>query len=694
MNRPEMVIYRGTPAGKGPSLDGAPELAPAGGYEGHSADFFGGKHPFPNIIEADVNDGTFIFTNLGTGESTKVENFNLTVTGLKPGGTAQINGECDITGGGGRDHAVISGTVQGFDSPGFEALMGKLVFKSGFADVQAVVDMSTLHKPGAKVLKTSIKGDLQKAVTRLGAILALPEGAAIRGNIDSKIDAVAQPGRVILLEGQTSVTNLYLKIAPFLTEPFSSAQAVLSYRVDISPVEGTANIERFALRADKMNLDMSGVMKLDGAVDVKVQLSAPLEEAVARAAPAYASFGEVAATGDLDSDVEIKGTLGGVLALKGSSKIRNLDFAAGSYKYTDPDVTVRYDLEYDQKKGVVKVNNIQSALGLLALKLDEAMLKLGEKGHYMGKLDLVSDMEEVNKLLKLPVSFGSERMGKVELDFKGSLTTPFYNDLTADGKVGVDEFVYDTYKITKIEVERLALDNNHLDVQFKMLVNGAPVDADVDVDLDEDSAAGTHHMRAELHAIKVPVNHALKKGKLSGLFTLHVDKAEADVPDWGTTFKKTLTANGTLKVEQGKLTGSKIITGLLKFFKRQGTDYQIDLLTTDFEVKDEKIYTPKSKKSKKFMVVGKPFDAELSGWIGLDKQIDYLATIVIPKENLGKDLQEVFDAIGQEPNVTLRFTGPLKKPKYRIVGHPLLQGLMDLKHAVKGVEGFFKDIFR
>src|SRR3989338_9136655 len=120
VNRPEMVIYRGEPDGqKGPSLDGAPELERSHTRKRDSTGFSRDKHPFPEIIEAVINNGTFIFTDLSSGESTKLENFNVTLTGLRPGGTVQINGECDIIGGGGQDHAVISGDASGFDSAGF-----------------------------------------------------------------------------------------------------------------------------------------------------------------------------------------------------------------------------------------------------------------------------------------------------------------------------------------------------------------------------------------------------------------------------------------------------------------------------------------------------------------------------------------------------------------------------------------------
>ncbi|MFQ5862981.1 MAG: hypothetical protein ACE5IC_07640 [Candidatus Brocadiales bacterium] len=668
VNRPEMVIYRGGPKGqKGPSLDGAPELGSVSEISVGSANLPTAQYTFPDIIEAKINEGTFTFTDLDRGESTRVENLNVTLTGLRPGGTAQINGECDIIGGGGKDHAAISGTVQGFELTRLEALRGKLAFSSGFADVQAAVDMSRLNKPGTKVLKASVKGDFQKAITRLGAILPLSEEVKIRGRMDSEIDAIAQPGGAMLLEGQTSTADLYLEVPPLLKDPFRSSQATFFHRIGINPKEGTLNIEKFILRTDDMNIESSGVLHRDGTVKATLHLGAPLEGLTARLAPAYAPLGQVTAIGDLRSDIEIQGTFGKTITLNGTSRAEGLDLESKSFRYADQEVSLHHDLDYDQEKAIVHIRNIEFASSLLTLNLKQGLIKLGDDGHHRGKLSLLCNMEEVSRRYKLPTSLGPKGVGRVNLDLKGPITRPFYKGLTANGTIGMDEVIYDNYKVTKIATEQLTLENNHLNAKLNMEVNGTPVGAifDVDFAVNED---GGPHIEAELHASNVPVTHVMREGELSGLLSVDT-KVRGDGLDWDKTLKKTLTANGNVNmlVEQGKVPiTNELAFSFLEALNISGVEhYEIDSITTDFNIQNERIYTPNSQK---FIVEGKPFDMELSGWMGFDQKIDYRCDIYnitapIPSERVGKDLQKVLE-LTKELNIPIPLTlkGTLSRP--------------------------------
>jgi hypothetical protein len=687
VNRPEMVIYRGEPDGqKGPSLDGAPELERAHTRKRDSTGFSRGKHPFPEIIEAVINNGTFIFTDLSSGESTKLENFNVTLTGLRPGGTVQINGECDIIGGGGQDHAVISGDARGFDSAGLTTLAGKLIFKSGFVDAQAAVDMSGLTNPGTRILAVSIYGDLQKTVTSLGAVLMLPKDSETRGVIDSKTSAVSQPDGSMVMEGKTSASDLYLKLPFYLAEPVSLSQSALSYQVDISPMEMSADIKKFVFNADDTNLDLSGIVYSDGTVNAEVHLSALLEEVMVKLACFCKPPDKVNLAGYLTSDMNVSGILGKTVTLKGTSRIKDLGLEFKSHRYTDPEVKIYHDLDYDQENAAIGIKKMESTLGLLALNLTQGLVKLGENGHYQGKLNLISDMEEVNKFLDLPKTISLKKTGTVNLDFKGYITYPFYNNLTARGTIGVDEVIYENYAVTDIKVKNLTLENNRLNTSLDMLVNGAPANAVFNANL-----ADGPHIEAELHAANVPVTQVLKRGTISGLVTLNINKAQGKGIDWDKRLKKTLIATGDIKLENGSLSSSELVVSLLKHFGQQGNAYHIESLTTDFDVHDQTLYTPKSQK---FMVVGAPFDMELSGSMGFNGQLDYLATVFIPKENVGKDLQGIFGAMQNNPKITLKITGNLSEPKVGIAGDAMLENLLDVKQTFKDVESIFKDIFK
>lgn len=690
-DRPEMVIYRGGSDGqKGPSLDGAPELKRTHERRKGPAGFYGGKHAFPEIIEAVINDGTFIFTDLNSGESTKIEKLNLTLNGLRPAGTARINGECDITGGGGQDHTAIAGNAQGFDSPGLMAFAGNLVFKSGFANVQAAVDMNGLNNPGTRILDVSVDGDLQNTVSRLGVMLSLSKDTRMKGVIDSAMTAVSQPGGSMVLEGETSAADLYIKVPPYLTEPFSSSRTVLSYLVDVNLLGVNANIKKFALSADDINLGISGIVHGDGAVDAEVHLAAALKDIMARLVHVYKPPSKLKVFGRLTSDAKIQGTLGDTLALEGTSKIGDLELELGSHQYTDPEVVIYHDLDYDQNNAVINVKKVKSTLGLLALNLTQGLVKMGENGYYQGKLDLVSDMLEVTRLLDLPRTVSLKKTGTVNLNFKGPITHPLYNNISADGTISIDELIYENYEVTGIKIENFTLENNLLIAHLDMLINGTPADVVFNIDLALDKPGGPY-TEAELHAINVPVTQVFKNGTISGLVTLNVNKARGEGIDWKKELKETLTADGDIKLENGKLSASDLVVSLLKHFGQPGNAYHIESLTTDFDIHDQTIYTPKSEK---FTVVGKPFDIELSGSVGFNEQLDYLVTVFVPREKVGKDLQKIFSSMQNDPKITLKLTGRLSKPKVNIAGDALLKDLLDTKHMFKDVESMFKDIFK
>lgn len=482
VDRPEMVIHvGGAEAQKEYGRDGAPRLTPAGILAGVFADFSRIKYNLPDIIEAEINDGAFKFVNLYKDESTQVDNLNIKLTGVRPGSAARIEGECDITGGGGQDHAVVSGIFRSLDSAA--ALAGELAFTSGFAEVRAAADMKGPNNPGTKVLSVSIKGDLQKAIARLGAILPLPKDAKIRGNIDSELSEIVQPGGTMLLEGQTSAVDLYLKAAPFFAEPFSASSPVFSYRLGINPRDEIVKIEKSTFSADKMSIDLSGVVHTDGTVDTNVRVSVPLEELGVRLARIYIPSDKFTVTGDLTGDMKIEGALDKIITLRGRSKVENLDFKFESYYYTDPEVTIQYNLDYNQETAVMNVRTIEVGDGILAMTLEQCSVQLGENGYYQGDLDLSTDIQKVGRLLRAPEFLQLKGVGTLYLDFKGRFTSPFYEGLRVSGALGVGKVIYEAYKVTDISVNEFTLKDNHLSVVLNMLANDTPAEAVLDLDL-------------------------------------------------------------------------------------------------------------------------------------------------------------------------------------------------------------------
>ncbi|MDO8126270.1 MAG: AsmA-like C-terminal region-containing protein [Candidatus Brocadiales bacterium] len=942
VNHPEMTIHREVPENQKESrLDIPSKLMVAGSVIGALADFSGDKYAFseicanlPDIIEAHINNGTFIFTDLDSGQSTKLETFNLTLTGLRPGSTARVNGECDIIGGDDKDHAVISGSIQGFDFTGLTPLVGELAFKSGFADVQILLNLSGLNKPDSEIIASVVKVDFGKILARLGAVLALPDDVRISGTLDSEAKVRVQPEGSMLLNGTASSNNLYLQAVGLSGEPIQAANASVSYEVGVNPKEKIAKVQKLDLSVDGINLALSGEVHADGAFNTKVRLSAPLEELIVKFRDKYRSLAGVVITGDLTGDTEIRGMLGDMTTLTGVSRITDLDLMVGSIQYDDQEVTVKYALDYDQKNGLVSIRTVEIGDGILVMKLGQCAVQLGENGYYQGDLDLSTDIQKVGRLLKAPEFLQLEGVGTLYLDFKGRFTSPFYDGLRVSGTLGVDKAVYESYKITEISVDELTVKDNRLDVVLSMLVNGAPAGAMLDLDLvqkvanierlfinsdkvdlelsgavsgngrikskihataplgdvknvfvqryaslgglnaagatssdieiegtigdvallngstriealtleyedyrysdsevtlkyaldysipdetvhikngkivsnllsseledvsitlrdsglfqgkldldckmeemagvygvpapfklrgtgkvnldfngpitksfykdisasgsmaleevayggpcvkiqisnitskgltvennclkarlamqlngvpanaalDADLALGRvggPYIKTELHASRVPVTYTMEGGDLSGLVTLDVNEAEAEGVEWNETFRKTLAAKGDVKVEEGVVSATEILSTVFMGIAEPGVAQHIELVTSDFSVKDEKVYT------EEFYMKGAPFDLTLSGWIGFDKQVDYDAVVLLSGKK-HKGVQKVFRKVIKDSPIPLKITGQLPDPKIQFVGDAKLKSILITEKVLQGNEAIVR----
>ncbi|MGR3295944.1 MAG: hypothetical protein ACUZ8A_06920, partial [Candidatus Bathyanammoxibius sp.] len=250
--------------------------------------------------------------------------------------------------------------------------------------------------------------------------------------------------------------------------------------------------------------------------------------------------------------------------------------------------------------------------------------------------------------------------------------------------------VYENYTVSKIIARPVTLTDNHLSATLGMDVNGGPVDVTLDADLIVEGSESPHVV-AKMDAKDVPVSHKLSKGQFSGIVTVHVERFEADGMHWDETFKKTLRANGTLGMKKGKISGIETLDSLLGRFGSKGMVYKIDSLTTDFEVKDEKVYTPKSES---FMVKGNPFDIEIAGWMDFDQNIDYDATVFVPDVVSGKTPQETPVSTSGATKIGLTIRGTMAKPKVKLDYGRLLDTVLDGKQGLKDIERIFKSIFK
>ncbi|MCP4364160.1 MAG: hypothetical protein GY800_02550 [Planctomycetes bacterium] len=931
VNRPELVLHIEDKEG-----DRHPVLAAIAGLSVPSGD----ETALTGEMYVRVIDGTVLFEDASGGRPISLENFNLTSSGINSGDDVLIEGGFDVIAGGVRDHVDVSGSVRGLENGSLGEIQAELDLNSGFAVLKAVVDMSNLRRPGEKVAAFIINADLQKTSDSIGYFLPLPEGIEISGNLDSEVDAIAQPEGLILLTGTASGTGLYIKakakpdVAGLFDRPIQAAQAVSSFKVAIDPKARLARIENLVLDVDGINMDLSGDVHADGALNTNVHISASLDKLTSLFGDEYRLSDEWVIAGNFTSDTEVGGKLGETITFKGSSTVTGLDFIFKSFEYTDPKFTVGYDLDFDHEKDLLNVRTVEGRDGFFTMKLEQFVLELRGDEHYQGKLYIMADMLKIGKLFKVQELLGLKGIGEIDLKFEGNMEPPFYEGLKITGTLGLDKSLYDEYEVSNISLDEATLEDNHINITLRMLVNGAPAEAVLDldpieraaeikrlhvgtdrlnvgmsgviygqgrfnatvdlsaaleevkdtlarkyefldsltatgntksnieiegtigdvitlggstriedisleyerykyaepyvtlgygldynsrdktaymkrisivsdmitsnldnvsvtlgeqghyqgdlsldcdiegiynvyplfaflspkgmaqaalkfqgttesplskgingsgyikmdgatyenphikiqatdiatdafavtdglisgnvgmllngapanIDFDLDPALGIYggpYVGREFHMREVPLTYTLEGGDLSGLVTLDVYESHVEGLKWDENFQKTLTAKGQVKVEEGEISATEILSTVFMGLGEPGVAQQVKLVKSDFEIVDERIYT------REFYMDGDPFILKLSGWMGFDRQLDYDAVLLLSGKT-HKGVQKVFRTVIKDSPIPLRITGDLSEPKIKFVGSAKLKSVLVAEKVLQGQEAIVR----
>ncbi|MHC4197282.1 MAG: hypothetical protein ACYSRP_05130 [Planctomycetota bacterium] len=679
INRPELVQYTQGKEGYRPLGLGLGAVAGAslGGSQ---------ERTLPKILQMRINGGTFLFTDVSTDRSTNLENLNLRISGTEPGGAALINGECDIIGGGGQDHAVISGTIEGYERPSLESVRADLAFTSGFADIKVILDMSNLDEPGQEVAKVSVKADLQEAIARLGGILALPDDVKIRGTLDSEVAAIAQPEESFLLIGAASSASLYVQSAGLFDEPIQVAQAVSSYKVLINPTAGLAKIETFALDIDGVNTKVSGDVRADGTLSISAHVSAPIEALAPILVDKSRHSDDSVIAGEVISDTEIQGSLRDTITVNGTSRVTGLDLEYETFKYSDPDVTLEYEMDYNNLEETAHIKKAALVADIFNSNLKNVLITLGGRGHYQGELSADFNAGEIYSLDPLFPFLALKGKGQANLEFQGTLEGPLYKSLNASGSMAMGKVVYENSNLSiqaaNIVTEKLSVMDGHFTCNTTLLVNGAPAEALFDMDLALDIDGGPY-IGGGFHMTNVPLTYTMKGGDLSGLVTFDVDKTRVEGIKWDETFQKTLTAKGQVKVVEGLVSATEILSSVFMGLAKPGVAERIELIESDFEIRDEKMYT------EQFHIAGSPFDLRLSGWIGFDEQLEYDAVVLLSGKT-HKGIQKVFRAAFKDSPLPLKITGSLSDPTIQFTGSASLMSVLVAEKVLQGTEGIVR----
>ncbi len=504
------------------------------------------------------------------------------------------------------------------------------------------------------------------------------EGIKLTGtlDLDKSLFEGYEFANITIDEATLEGNHLYVTLRMLING--APAEALL----DLDSAEGAAKIKRFHVGDENMNLEMSGVFYSQGRFSAAVDLSAALEEVKDTLARKYESLDSLTATGNTESRIEIEGTLGDVITLDGSTRIEDISLEYERYKYAEPYVTLMYGLDYNSRDKTAYMKSASIVSDMLTSNLDNISVTLGDQGHYQGDFSLDCDIEGIYNVYPLFPFLRPKGMAEAALEFKGAIDEPFSRGFNASGYIKMDGAAYEGPHINiqadDIATDGLTLRDGHLSGNVSMLLNGVPADSFVDVDL----AIGTYggpYVGREFHVTEMPLTYTLEGGDLKGLVTLDVYESHVEGLKWDENFQKTLTAKGHVRVVEGEITATEILSTVFMKLGKPGVTQRIELIDSDFEIVDERVYT------REFFMDGDPFDLHLSGWIGFDRQLDYDAVVLLSGKT-HKGVQKVFRTVIKDSPIPLKITGDLSNPKIKFTGSAKLKSVLVAEKILQGNE--------
>ncbi|MCK5804239.1 MAG: hypothetical protein KAI66_15485, partial [Lentisphaeria bacterium] len=237
-----------------------------------------------------------------------------------------------------------------------------------------------------------------------------------------------------------------------------------------------------------------------------------------------------------------------------------------------------------------------------------------------------------------------------------------------------------------------------LDFPATLVVNGGPTETRLKVDFTDSTPTFETTVKAtnitidqdvELLGYFIPLMILPKDGTVKTTLGLDL-AAEGTDFDWP-TLRKNLAVTGTLKLNQGSVSGGEVVSGVLRLLGESDT-FKFDGMTSAFALSEGRI------KSESIEINSQSLDFALSGWTSIipDPEtggyaMHYEAGNELLKKYAGKELAQYSALLGTELDSfsPLLITGTIQKPKVKlnlptitraakgILGNALQEGLLD-----------------
>jgi uncharacterized protein involved in outer membrane biogenesis len=395
-------------------------------------------------IKAKVSNGKFTFIDHQLDEETTIRDLNTTLNIDSLNKPIELKSAFDIEAKDETEHADISLNVSlakdGEISPG--NARGAFNMKTGFTQITADFDMARFMGEGGAGLDFVMNVDLKELTKKLAGMLGLPKGMQIEGMISSKITAEGQLEKLISIDGNTEVTNLYISGGPFGDNPVRQPGIRLTQKADIDMDNDEITVHKIAVESDFAELFIAGLatdIKNTRKLNFKIFLNLDITKLMGEISGLLPEDIEVA--GNAQTNIKLKGWQNR-LEVAGETDLRNLFAKIGTIgPVKEPEIKIKHDLIYNLQDSNLELTNLSMKTSFAEIKASGTLNKNKEIDLNML---LASDIEKVTQNLQSIVSLPQglsingkiaaeiNAYGSVEKELKLSGTT-ILHDINATG---------------------------------------------------------------------------------------------------------------------------------------------------------------------------------------------------------------------------------------------------------------------
>ncbi|MBS1259318.1 MAG: hypothetical protein MAG551_02388 [Candidatus Scalindua arabica] len=618
---------------------------------------------FDTSIKAKISNGKFTFIDHQLQEETIIRDLNTTLNVDSLNRPIEFNSSFDIETKGEIEHADISLNVSlvkdGEINP--ESARGTLNMKTGFAQIAADFDMAKFMGEGGTGLDFSMNVDLEKLTNKLAGILGVPEGMQIEGVISSEIKAEGQLEKVIGIDGNTEITNLYISGGPLGDNPIRQPGIKLIQNVDIDISNDKATIHKISIKTTFAKLFLAGLatdLKDAKDLDLKIFLNLDTTKLMSEIGGLLPEDIEVA--GNVQSNIKLKSRQSR-LEVEGTTDLKNLSAKIGTVgPIKDPEIQVIHDVNYNLQNSNIEINTLSVKTSFAEIKSSGTLNKDREiELNMLLASDIGKLTQNFQSILSLPprlivsgkIAADINTSGSVEKELKLSGTTILHDINAAGGPLKNNRISNLDLKLTHTLDYRIAEDS----------VNIKQMDISSDF-LEMKSKGGIANLSKEPNIdYELSLNMDLDKttARFAGMFPSEINMTGNGIVDLGMNGKLSAKENENL-YEQMDIHGS-ISVDNIKYDAYEIKDFKTKLLLDDgyFTTKDFAFIInegPGTVSASANFNKEKPsltFDMKLSDML-INQNMDLLAYIVpvlaAPDGKISGKLSMMFDAKGNGLN--------------------------------------------